>query len=471
MVRVSPQRAVAAIGGLAAALLSFVGSPVAHAAAVSITVDGGRRFQTISALGADINPHSWDNGKLKPALDLLIDKEGMKTFRVGMDMLDWESRNDNSDPRRFNWRYYNRIYSGRRSFDTSYAGSNFADTWKVIDYLRHKGIPKSRIELSFMGPGPSWMGGNSLAAGKEDEFVEEVLSAAYYGYRHGHAFGLLSPDNEMDISANEGVTMSDTQYAAVLNRLARRMAALGMKGVKLVGPETCCNVGYADPMKKYPALMARLAHFDFHNYTGDNNGAAAAVAGTGKGFWISEYATWDQTFTYLDQGAAGLLMWEAYDSVYNHAVVNGHGTDPGNDSLTFGDIPLLAYHKATKVYTPRSQFYYFAQLFKWVPIGARRIYAHSGNGNVRIEAFRDAATSRLTLVGENTSGSAQTVSIALHNLAAPAAFRYYRTNSGSHLARGNDVRVRGGSATVTVPADTTFTLTGRATTAVHAPAC
>src|SRR5690349_379125 len=125
MVRVSRQRAVAAVGGLVAALLSFVGPPVAHAAAVSITVDGGRRFQTISALGADINPHSWDHGKLKPALDLLIDKEGMKTFRVGMDMLDWESRNDNSDPRRFNWRYYNRIYSGRRSFDTSYAGSNF----------------------------------------------------------------------------------------------------------------------------------------------------------------------------------------------------------------------------------------------------------------------------------------------------------------------------------------------------------
>src|SRR4051794_1232424 len=297
------ERTIAGIGGLGVVLLLSVGAPVTNAGTVGLTVDGGQKFQTISALGADINPNSWDNGNLKPALDLLIDEEGMKTFRVGMDMADWESRNDNADPRTFNWDYYNPIYSGQTSFDTEYAGSNFADTWAVIDYLHHKGIPDSGIELSFMGPGPSWMGGSSLASGQDAEFVEEVLSAAYYGYSHGHTFGLFSPNNEMDISYNEGVTMSDTRYADILNRLAGRMDALGMSGVKLLGPESCCHVGYADSMKAYPTLMAKLAHFDFHNYNGDNNGAAGAVSGTGKDFWISEYADWDQTFSYLDQGA------------------------------------------------------------------------------------------------------------------------------------------------------------------------
>jgi fibronectin type 3 domain-containing protein len=460
MLRLSIKGAIAAIAGLLIVLLSFVSIPVADAANVSIGVDGSQRFQTISALGADINPNSWDNGNLKVALDMLIDQEGMKTFRVGMDMIDWESTNDDSDPYTFNWDYYNPIYSGQTSFDTQYAGSNFANTWNVIDYLHQKGIPDSGIELSFMGPGPSWMGGSSLASGKEDEFVEEVLSAAYYGYSHGHTFGLFSPNNEMDISSNEGVTMSDTRYADILNRLAGRMNALGMGGVKILGPESCCTVGYANPMKTYPTLMANLAHFDFHNYIGDDNGAAAAVAGTGKDFWISEYANFDQTFAYLDQGAAGLQMWEAYDSVYNHAVVNGRGKDPGNDSLTFGDTPLIAYNKTTKVYTPRSEFYYFGQLFKWVPIGSQRISANSGNSNVKIEAFQDPATTRLTLVGENNSGSAQTLTIALNNLAVPSAFQYSQTNSGSHMAQGADVPVSAGSATVTVPANTTFTLTG-----------
>jgi hypothetical protein len=362
MFRVSV-RPIAVMGGLAALGLSFLGGvPAAHASTVDVTVDGVQRFQTISGLGADINPSSWDNGNLKPALDMLIDQEGMKTFRVGMDMIDWESMNDNSDPNTFNWDYYNPIYSGQTSYDTKYAGSNFGNTWAVIDYLHHKGIPDSGIELSFMGRGPTWMGGSSLASGAEDEFVEEVLSAAYYGYSHGHTFGLLSPNNEMDISSNEGVTMSDTQYADVLNRLADRMNALGMTGVKLLGPESCCNVGYADPIKNYPALMDKLAHFDFHNYNGDDNGAAGAVAGTGKDFWISEYDTWDQTFTYLDQGAAGLQKWEAYDSVYNHAVLNGRShttrplvaTPPATSSIT-SDSYSSGSRSARNAYTPTPQ--------------------------------------------------------------------------------------------------------------------
>src|SRR5947208_15678595 len=132
--------------------------------------------------------------------------------------------------------------------------------------------------------------------------------------------------------------------------------------------------------------MAKVADFDCLKSSVANNGAAGAVSGTGKDFCISEYADWDQTFSYLEQGAAGLQMWEAYDSVYNHAVVNGRGSDPGNDSLTFGDTPLIAYNETTGVYTPRSEFYYFGQLFKWVPIGAQRIYADSGNSDVEVEA-------------------------------------------------------------------------------------
>lgn len=153
-------------------------------------------------------------------------------------------------------------------------------------------------------------------------------------------------------------------------------------------------------------------------------------------------------------------MWEAYDSVYNHAVVNGYGTDPGNDSLPFGNTPLIAYNKTTGVYTPRNEFYYFGQMFRWIPIGAQRVYASSGNSSVKIEAFQDPSTTRLTLVGQNTSGSAQTVAIALDNLAAPTSLQYSQTNSGSHMAQGADVPVSGGSATVTVPANTVFTLTG-----------
>src|SRR4051795_10915632 len=294
MSRVAFSRAVVVAQAIAISLLPVVAAPAAAAASVSISVDGSQKFQTMTSLGVDINANSWDGGNLTPALDMLVDQNGSQTFRVVIDMTDWEARNDDSDPNTFNWNYYDPIYSGQVSFDTQYAGSNFANLWHTIDYLHAKGIPDSQIMLSFMGPGPSWMGGASLDATHEDEWVEEVLSAAYYGYTHGHTFGLFSPNNEMDISSNEGVTMSDTQYADVLDGLAGRMDELGMRGVRLLGPETCCAVGYAEPMTTHPTLMAHLAHFDFHNYNGDDNGAADAVAGTGKDYWISEFANWDQ---------------------------------------------------------------------------------------------------------------------------------------------------------------------------------
>jgi hypothetical protein len=212
-------------------------------------------------------------------------------------------------------------------------------------------------------------------------------------------------------------------------------------------------------MVSHPTLMSKLSHFDLHDYTGSTQGAAQDVAGTGKDFWISEYNAFDQSFPLLNQGASGLMVWEAYDSVYNHAILNGLGSAPGNDS--YGNTALIAYHVGTKTYTPRSQFFYFAQLFKFVPIGATRIAASSTSNNVRVEAFYARAGARLTVVGENDSSSAQTLTLSLTNLATvPNSLQDYQTNSDRHLARRADVTVTGDSATVTVPGDTVFTLTG-----------
>jgi hypothetical protein len=60
--------------------------------------------------------------------------------------------------------------------------------------------------------------------------------------------------------------------------------------------------------------------------------------------------------------------------------------------------------------------------------------------------------------------------LALTNLGTlPGSLQYYETNSDSDLARGADVAVAAGSATVTVPADTVFTLTGLGAADVEPP--
>jgi hypothetical protein len=146
---------------LAAALMPAIH---VHAVNVNVTVDGNSKSQTMDGFGVSINAHSWKNGQLKPALDMLVDQNGSNTFRIVQEMADWEATNDDANANNYNWNYYDPIYSGATTYDTAQAGSNFADLWNTIDYLHQKGIPDSGIILSFMGPGPSWNGGTSSSA-------------------------------------------------------------------------------------------------------------------------------------------------------------------------------------------------------------------------------------------------------------------------------------------------------------------
>jgi len=438
-------------------VFALMRAPTASAASNIITVSGDQRFQTIDGFGVSINAHSWNNGELKPALDMLVDQNGSRIFRVVMEMTDWEQTNDNTDPNSYNWAYYNPIYSG----------TEFENVWSTIGYLRQKGIPSSNIILSFMGIGPTWMGGASVSSAQEDEWVEEVVSAAYYGLAvRGAGFGVFSPNNEPDWGHNEGVTMSATQYARVMNKVAQRLDSMGLSAIRLVGPETasvCSGTGeYWQQMTAYPTLMSKVDHISLHNYSGDACNASASVEASaypGKSLWMTEFSIYDQAQSFLEQNATGLLVWDGYDSVYRHAILNGLGDSPGNDA---GNAPaLLSYNADTKTYTPRKEFYLFSQLFKYVPPGAVRVGASSSTSAVRVLAFSAAASGRITVVGNNTSSSSQTLTIALNALGTnPTALQYFQTNASSNMTQGADVAVSGGFAEVTVPAGTVFTLTG-----------
>ncbi len=429
---------------------------------VTLAVNGATKYQTITGLGASINVHSWDNGALKPVLDQLIG-QGTKTFRVVMEMADWESTNDDSDPNNYNWAYYDPIYSGATSYDTDIVGSNFGDLWNTIDYLHAEGIPDSQIILSFMGDGPTWIAarGGQMAASKEDEWAETVVSAAYYGYSHGHTFGMFSPNNEEDIARHEGIGMTAAIYAASMNKVATRLDALGMSSVRLVGPETSDTLSsYVSALAGYPNVLSKLDHFDFHNYSGSTDNALSVISGyPGKDFWMSEYSQFEHSWNLLDQQSSGLLMWEAYDSVYNHAVLNGLGTAPGND-IDAGHPGWIAYDANTKVYTPRKMFYQFGQLFKWTPLGTQMVDAQTSKSTLEAEAFVHPTSGVITIVGENTSSSTAVIGGTLKNAPTTNVLHYTFTNASNNMATGSDVTVTaGGTFTASVPANTVFTLT------------
>lgn len=435
-----------------------------RAANVSVTIDGNQVKQTIDGFGVNANSGSWDNGELRPALDSLING-GSTMFRVVVDDQDWEAVNDNADPNTFDWTYYNTIYSNAK----------FNELWNTIAYLNSKGIT-SNVIICPMGKGADWMGGFSInnSANVEDEYAEMIVSMAYYARNTMGLQFTLEPNNEPDIWS-EGFNMDALRYASVMNKIAVRLDAVGLNNLKMLAPSAGV-INYAvnsftPQMWNYPALMNHVNNYSYHDYNGTTASADSVIKSSpypNKHFYMTEFSQFVDGFAELDQGPTALMVWDGFDSVYAHPLDRGGSTSAPNDA---GDGPaLLAYDSATHTYSPRKEYYQFAQLFKYIPAGSVKIAATSNSAGVTTQAFMHNASGRFTLVGNNTNGSAQTLTISLSNVPnLPAALSYYQTNGTSNLSQGSDVTISGNTLTVTVPANTIFTLTGTGLTDQLAP--
>ncbi len=447
-------RLLAAIGLILITSSSLPNPPLLAQSSTTITVDSTQTFQTMNGFGVNANSGSWKNGQLRPALDLLVDQLGATVWRVVVEMSDWETTNDNSDPTVMNWTYYNSVYTDPQ----------FESLWSTIAYLNQKGIT-SGLVVSVMGQVPGWMGASKINTSSEDEWVETIASMVYYGrVTRGLQFSMLSPLNEPDWDGIEGAQVDQYQYVRLLHKLSQRLDTLGLTDIRFVGPDTAqigTGVsGYMPQLMTDATVMSKLDHFGFHNYAGDSGGADNAIkrsAYASRNFWITEVTNiWD-ILTHLPQGPASALVWDAYDSVYNHAILAGRGTAPPNDA---GNGPaLLAYNTSTGIYTPRRGFYECAQLFKFVGPGASRIKATSSSSSLTVVAFNDPSRGRVTIVGRNASTGSRTLTGTLTGLSGVTALQLYQTTASSNMQRGADVVVSNGTFSAQVSGNGVFTLT------------
>ncbi len=424
-----------------------------------LTLNQTTEHQTIDGFGVSINSASWDNGELEPALDLLV-AGGSTIFRVIVEPIDEqgateaEPTNDNSDAFTPNW----------CAVTPNFSNPKFEELWQTIGYLNELGI-RERVVLSFMGPAPSWMGGSSLSSGMLDEYAELVASASYFGrVKRGLSFGMLSPANEIDWDGIEGPQVSATNYALLLRKIAERLDAYGLGDVRLVGPETAAiaqGVGsYWSAMAAQPHVMRKLAALALHDYNGQNGNARSLLNGAAfpfLNFWLSELSHIEHAFGSLLGDASAVVVWDGYDSVYQHAILAGRGDNPGNDA---GNAPaFLAYNENTGVYTPRDEYYLYAQLFKWAEPGTKRVSVSESVSGLEVVAFKHPTTKRLTVVGLNITTSSRT--LGLTGASGYASLDHFRsTRGGAGLAELSDVTLSGGSATFSVPGESVFTLTG-----------
>src|SRR5207249_9175404 len=99
-----------------------------------------------------------------------------------------------------------------------------------------------------------------------------------------------------------------------------------MIAIRFIGPNTAqvsMGVGtYIPQMMSDTVVMSKLDHFGLHNYSGTTGGADAALKSSAfpsRDFWMTEFSDPAHIFGLLSQNPAGLQVWDAYDSVYNHA--------------------------------------------------------------------------------------------------------------------------------------------------------
>ena len=441
-------------------MVIFLCFQVFSAGAANLIIDGNQRYQTIDGFGVNANSLSWKNGELIPALDLLADDMGVALWRVVFDMEDWEDPNDNADPNEFNWDFYNGVYSNPK----------FQNLWGTIGYLNQKGVT-SGIILSLMGRAPNWMGGgngSSIDPANEDEWVEMVASLLYYArVTMKLSFTMFDPLNEPDLNGYEGPQVDKYQYVRLLDKLALKLDSIGLGDIKFVGPNTANVVNgvdnYLAEMMKDSVVMAKVDHFGFHNYAGTSDGADQAIKNSaypGKNFYMTEITTPADILNVMDESTAGICIWDAYDSVYNHAVLMGYGSNPPNDAAN-GPAPL-AYNVSSKTYSTRKEFHLYKQLFKFVFPGSIRISAAPSGGDI-VLAFYHQPSGRVTIVGRNTGSNPVTYNGTMVNLPGISSFQYYRTSetdSSINFLKGNDIVVSNGAFTFTASSNSMFTLTG-----------
>ena len=419
---------------------------------IPLTLDGAQRFQSMDGFGVNINVNGWGVGNFQGALDQLVDDLGSTLFRVYIDNTDWEVTNDNGDPFSFDWSFYGALYSTPR----------FEQAWSTLGYLNQKGIGDG-IVLNFMGPGPAWMGGDTLNPAMEDEWVEMILSYAYYArFDRGLAFSKLAPFNEPDWTCEEGICVDPFQAARVLRKIAQRLDGLGLGDVTLVAPETA-QAGaaveqYIPEILADPVIMAKVDTFGFHNYAGYSAGAGSVIAGSAypdRGFWITEQslgdsldlAPVDNLMNHLDAGATATLAYKGYDGQDNH--------HPGEE---YG-LGLLAYDSASQSYVPRKGFHVLRPVHRFVEPGAVRVGTSESSGSLRVYGFHNPVNGRVTILGRNTGGGDLTVAVSLINLPAVATFEVYETDAyGANFARRPDIQPFGNSFSATVSGQSVFVL-------------
>jgi O-glycosyl hydrolase len=428
------------------------GSSIALAQSVTVTLDMSKKHQSMKGFGTNITGIAWGNGALAPALDQLV-AMGMTNARVVLDN-NWETTDSNPDPTVIDWTYYNALYSN----------SDFTSLWNTIAYLNQKGLKGEAITLSAMGRVPPWMGLTQINTAFEDHWVRMVASMVYYArVTKGLNFMLLDPMNEPDWNGIEGPQVGSTQYVRLLNKLAKRLDALGLTDIRFLGPNTA-SVGsgvndYIPALLGDPVVMAKLPHFGLHDYGGSTGGVDSVIKSSAypdRDFWMTEYSSGADATNIVQflqgdvtQGAAACLVWHGIDTLIPYR----HNPD---DNQGWGCLQ----EGPAGVFTPRQSYFNAKPIYTAVKPGMVRFDASETNASLITHAYTDLASGNVAITGSNSGAALTYVGTFVNGATLNGVLQLYETTSSENYVRRADVLVSNGVLSAPISSGSVFALTG-----------
>lgn len=467
----------------ATALLGFPHLGIAADVEVQIAPD--QKLQTIDGFGVNFNGTYYRPAQ-KKLLDLLVNDLGVSIVRLDpYGQSDWEMINDNNDPDKIDWAVFNDRFS-TPAFEASWAAGRAFNQRGVRVYLNVSGtIPPWMLSDAARKPIHKVCGHSItthpftnrpvyLAKPMYPEFAETVTALAVYARKTaGLKFDLLGPINETDCWPIEGPRVDADEASVLAATIVEHLRREGLADLKLVLAENAIITNdYITPLMKEPSVARQVGVFAFHNYSTLPTAAMITplIERIQKSehaevpLWMTEYGD----LADLDRSAEG--EWKNYCVNATHRLIDGLQAGikaalwwDGFDNYHDHDKRMTYYALVANdnhVYTPKKRFFAAKNLYRFVRPGAIRIGASSSDPGVRVVAFSNTATKRMTFFGIATGGK-RSISFALPARARlPKTWDVHLTTRDLDCKRVQQVRTRNGMVRVELPEDAVFTIDG-----------
>ncbi len=408
-----------------------------------IILDFADRKNTIDGFGVNITPAQWNDGNLKPVIDLLVDDLGCTLFRFDCyGTADWLDPGRQLPDKSFPEDYLAEVYTGRV----------FRDAWETFRYLNTKGVDpifniSGRIPAEWAGPD-----GERLV--DFESYAEMAVSMLKWARFNEHLkFSLFMPYNETNLGFPEGPYMEPVDCVPSVKEIVRRLHQNGLEDVRLiVMGDSHIEIENIRAFLDDASMAGHLYGFSGHTY---GNGYEEDARNPwpwgdspfkevidlidqseyqGKPLWITEYGDLDQTgeiefefawrstrrlIRLLNDGVTAALAWDAFDNFHEH-------------DRQWACYGLLKTDTVNWSYQPKKRYFAAKNIYKYVNPGCSRIgiqpyiadpdhvYAlwQDPFKNMEISAFVSREGKDLTIVGmSNVEGNVQ-LSVELESFPA-----------------------------------------------------